>query len=320
MLNTSIKKLILSTTILSNLLALVSAQAFAEQRKDFSASIAPNNHHITYYSYRGEKLPDIYIANADGSDEKNITATDDIWEIEPSWSNDGENIIFSGGLSMADMELYIMNPDGTKRRQLTDGPGNAIAAQWHPKERLILYKRWQSDELVTLHIVNPDTGVDNRLGESPSKYSGASWSPDGTKLAAVVAGTKDGHHAIAITDSHFKQLNTIELKSYKAVVPTWTPDSKGLVFASGVDNKTNELFAYHLEQEEIRQISKTNDDTVYFAEFSRNGHYIYMDRGSWESNFLLYRAAWDNNAWWHKTLELEQISGTGAKQLSKAAY
>ena len=58
---------------------------------------------------------DIFVMNADGSEERQLTKNDDL-EFDVMWSPDGESIAFSSGQAtntFQDFEIFVMNADGS---------------------------------------------------------------------------------------------------------------------------------------------------------------------------------------------------------------
>jgi Tol biopolymer transport system component len=88
---------------------------------------SPDGTQIAYFG-RLDGRPDIYIMNADGTDQRRIArnSTDD-WE--PSWSPDGEWLLFVSGQTT---DIFVMRADGSETRRLThDRHGNWVPV-WRP--------------------------------------------------------------------------------------------------------------------------------------------------------------------------------------------
>src|SRR4051794_10077329 len=61
---------------------------------------------------------DIFSANPDGTDEVNLTNTDNAREIDPTWSPDGTRIAFSSNRD-GNFDIYTMAADGSDVQQVT---------------------------------------------------------------------------------------------------------------------------------------------------------------------------------------------------------
>lgn len=91
---------------------------------------SPNGHQIVFMSTR-DGYPSVFLMNADGSGQRNLTpktagdASSDWVSRAPSWSTNGRHIFFmssrpSTGL---DTEVFVMNADGTGVTRLTESIG-----------------------------------------------------------------------------------------------------------------------------------------------------------------------------------------------------
>lgn len=99
---------------------------------------SPNGNQIAFMSTR-DGYPSVFLMNADGSDQRNLTpkgvgdADADWISRAPAWSVNGRHIFFmssrpSTGL---DTEIFVMNPDGSGVTRLT----NSIGMDGSPRGR-----------------------------------------------------------------------------------------------------------------------------------------------------------------------------------------
>jgi len=81
---------------------------------------------------------DIWVMDADGTDQVNLTDSPELDEYEPDWSPDGNKIAFTEGSSS---DIWVMNADGSRRANLTNTPsvGDDHPA-WSPNGNKIAFE------------------------------------------------------------------------------------------------------------------------------------------------------------------------------------
>jgi TolB protein len=91
---------------------------------------------------------DLWLMNADGSNQRDLTNTPDVQAENPNWSPDGTRILFDscpassypcpGGT--VDYNVFVVNADGSGLRQLTTSPAIEANPAWSPDMRKIVYR------------------------------------------------------------------------------------------------------------------------------------------------------------------------------------
>jgi Tol biopolymer transport system component len=156
---------------------------------------SPNGEQVAF-SYRNQ----IYSQSVDGTDLSQVThfALDDggtspthyVSAIHPSWSPDGEKLVFALWTDDS-ATLYIVNRDGTGLQALADHlPGKSREPKWSPDGTKIafLYSE-EADHPYTVWLMNPDGGEAKQLlephpsGDFARGVSSLAWAPDGRRLA-----------------------------------------------------------------------------------------------------------------------------------------
>ncbi len=73
---------------------------------------------------------DLFRADLDGSNAVNITNTPGSGEFLPAFSPNGSWLVFSSDRDDPELDLYVMAPDGTGVRRITDEPGFQSEPAW----------------------------------------------------------------------------------------------------------------------------------------------------------------------------------------------
>jgi dipeptidyl aminopeptidase/acylaminoacyl peptidase len=105
-------------------------------------------------------------------------------EYDPSWSPDGRKIAYryQPGEDEAEAEIYVMNADGSGKRNLTRSPGQDHSPAWSPDGSKISFASTRGGLLPHIWLMNADGSSPTRVtttvgGEYPA------WSPDGRTIA-----------------------------------------------------------------------------------------------------------------------------------------
>src|SRR6185436_7008367 len=98
----------------------LTSNSWADEAPEWS----PDGTKIVFMSWRdstpGNPNTEIYVMNADGSNQTNVT-NDPSRDLNPSFSPDGSRIVFSSDRHAAvNWDLYVMNADGSGPVRLTN--------------------------------------------------------------------------------------------------------------------------------------------------------------------------------------------------------
>ena len=171
---------------------------------DAEATIGPDGR-IAFTSVRDGDM-EIYSMNGDGSDVQRLTDSPGP-DGGPFFSPDGSKIVFRGqdlepgavldqyqsrldqGLwspNATDIDIFVMDADGSNRRRVTELGGASFAPYWHPDgERIIFASNWHDPEggrNFDLFMIREDgTGLE-RITFSDVFDSFPMFSPDGSQL------------------------------------------------------------------------------------------------------------------------------------------
>jgi Tol biopolymer transport system component len=181
---------------------------------------------------------DIWAADADGSNLRNLSNDPSGPDLSPAWSPDGTQLAFWKQNFDGTGSIWVMDADGSNQVELTPETSVYSHPAWSPDGELIAYvsNRSGGNEL---YVMQPDGSGKRRLTfTSHSQEDHPNWSPDGTMLAfeacpgdswpcvgsantEVFVINRDGTGRARLTDDPTIDGN-----------PAWSPDGTEVVFRS----------------------------------------------------------------------------------------
>jgi TolB protein len=195
---------------------------FASPGYDAESTLSPDGKKIVFTSMRDGDL-DIYTMNVDGTDVRRLT-NELGYDGGPFFSHDGSMIVYRAWHpntpeDIADyrallaknlvrplqMDIWVMDSDGSHKRQVTDLGGASFAPYFHPDDRRIIFAsnyRSPQSRNFDLFLVNLD-GSDLTQVTTDSTFDGfPMFSPDGKRLvfASDRNGSVSGETNIFIAD------------------------------------------------------------------------------------------------------------------------
>jgi uncharacterized repeat protein (TIGR01451 family) len=199
-----------------------------------TAVLSPAGDKIAYASAKDGDY-DIYVANADGSGEVNVTANTSN-DGDPSWSSDGARLAFVSDRD-GNNEIYVMNADGTAQTRLTNWAQEDRDPDFGVGDTKITFVRNPlTDGFVRWDVftMNADgTGPVNLTDGNPGpSQADPVYSPDGTKIVfdaqSASQGSLIGIYVMNADGSSKTQLTTNATQDHD---PAWTADGTRIVFA-----------------------------------------------------------------------------------------
>lgn len=195
---------------------------------DYAASWSPDGNQITFYSTR-DNVRQIYVMNADGSNQRRISRPDnggDTDDWAPVWSPSGNVIAYqgiphrnSGGDATAD--IFLVNPDGDGKRNLTQGSGtDEESPAWSPDGNQILYQVYLNGSY-DIWVMNADGSGKRALTSGPGSDEYPAWSRDGRYI--LFQSNRDGDVDLYVMNADGSNVRRVTFGGGEDEYADWMP-------------------------------------------------------------------------------------------------
>lgn len=250
------------------LLDISAADEFNRQIQGFSpikfrvskdaSTIEPTKSKILFSSNRDGDY-NIYTMNLDGTGITKLTyyLSD---EFQPAWSPDGSKIAFVSdfdGLGAGDFDIFVMRNDGTGITNLTDSPGvSEYAPFWSKDNKRIGFYVLDDTQpyVINANGTNPEV-----LYSTDLKNFMFGWqSPDGGKEA--IADNFTGNWEIYLSTVGGKTGINLTNNFADDFYPTFTSDSKRIVFMSNRFDFNNEIYIMNIDGTNVIRLTNNPAD------------------------------------------------------------
>ena len=132
------------------------------------------------------------------------------------------------------LEIYVMDADGSNQENLTNSPANDSQPDWSPDGTKIAFVSFRDGGRTQIHVMDADGKNAIRLTDGVGEKWDPDWSPDGQQIAFsvdVLVNRIRVHH-IAVMDADGRNRQKLE---DQARHPSWSPDGGEIAFMSWRD-------------------------------------------------------------------------------------
>jgi TolB protein len=231
--------------------SLVEIQLTDNEDDDVLSDWSPDGKNIVFSSDRDGNM-EIYVMNVEtalqngGVVEVQRLTNHEGDDMLPAWSPDGSQIAFSSDHD-GDLEIFVMNADGTNLRQLTSNSILDSKPSWSPDGTKIVFDSgggYNRD----IYIMDADGSNPQLITEAEGGWP--DWSPDGTQIAFFgrLAGNPE-IYTVNVDGSNRTRMTVNNIDDWE---PSWLPDGEWLLYTSGA---IPNIFLMHVDRSEIYQLT-----------------------------------------------------------------
>jgi Tol biopolymer transport system component len=231
----------------------------ANDRQDFDPAWSADGTQLAYSSSGADA--DVWVINADGTNEHDVSNDPNGPDIQPAWSPDGTQIVFVKQNFDGTSAIWVMNADGSDQRQLTDAATINVRPNWSPDGSRIAFASDRAGNF-ELFTIAPDGTNRRRLTfTETSQEDNPNWSPDGRLLAfdacvsvsypcpgspnnEIFSMRADGSGRQRLTDDPSIDAN-----------PAWSPDGTQIVFRSDRSPDGTELWKMNADGSGVTELT-----------------------------------------------------------------
>jgi Tol biopolymer transport system component/DNA-binding winged helix-turn-helix (wHTH) protein len=199
-------------------------RVIASTREETRANYSPDGTRIAFASNRSGNW-EIWIANADGSNARQLTSYAGAPAQSPRWSPKGRLLAFAHAAE-GNADIYTMTPEGSSIRRLTSEPSREETPSWSRDERWIYFSSNRSGtfEIWKLAIDQPAQVIQVTHGGGTNPLESA----DGKQLFYKKGGVPDFEIWSTRVDGGDETRVLGPIRA--APAGAWVPDLRGIYF------------------------------------------------------------------------------------------
>jgi Tol biopolymer transport system component/DNA-binding winged helix-turn-helix (wHTH) protein len=222
---------------------------------------SPDGHKLLFDSERDGNR-EIYVMDADGGNQTRLTRNNAA-DTTSTWSPDGSTIAFASNRDTGppynpyNLDIYVMNADGSNVRRIVDDPEFDVGPQWSPDGRKILFTTGRNGNFDVYDMNADGTGQRNLTGDNDKADGAPVWSMDGNNIA--FSRKFEGRDHIFVMDSQGGNLKRVTQNAANNGSPAWSPDGSKLIFHTDHDGNY-EIYTISVDGELAQLTDDAADD------------------------------------------------------------
>jgi Tol biopolymer transport system component/predicted Ser/Thr protein kinase len=164
------------------------------------------------------------------------------------------------------LEIYVMNADGSGLKNLTNNPAGDYVPSWSPDSTRIAFAS-KRDGNHEIYVMNADGSGQTRLTDDPAEDYAPCWSLDSTHVA--FQSDRDGDYEIYVMNADGSGQTRLTNNPANDHDPSWSPDCMHIAFYSDRDGN-QEIYVMNADGSgQTRLTNNPADD--YYPSWSPDG-------------------------------------------------
>ena len=225
---------------------------------NITPALAPNGRSLAYTSYRSG-FPDVVISYIyEGRMDAPGGGTTRIHNWLPAFSPDGGQIAFNSNRD-GNIELYVMNVDGSGLRRLTNHPSIDTSPTWSPLGHQLAFTSDRSGS-PQVYVVDVD-GTGLRRITFESYCDRPTWSPAPYNEIAYASRTGPGFD-IKIVDLATNEVRQVTFGLGTNESPSFSPNGRHLAFSSSRGSGNKQIWLIGRDGRGLTRITSTGNNEM----------------------------------------------------------
>ncbi len=221
-------------------------------------NLSPAGRAVAYTSYRSN-FPDVVVSHIyEGRLETPAGGTDRIHNWLPSYSPDGTQLAFNSNRD-GNIEIYIVNVDGTGTRRLTNHPGIDTSPTWSPLGHQIAFTSDRSGS-PQVYVVDVD-GTGLRRITFESYCDRPTWSPAPYNEIAYASRTGPGFD-IKVVDLATNEVRQLTFGQGSNESPSYSPNGRHLAFSSSRGNGDKQIYLIGRDGRGLKRLTNNGNNEM----------------------------------------------------------
>ena len=180
----------------------------------------------------------------------------------PSFTPDGQKILFASSFGGYSSQIYIANTDGTGVRRLSNSRAIEVEPKVNPRtgsDVVFVSGRGGPQHIYKMNIDGADV---ERLTPPEGEAANPAWHPNGQHMAFKwTRGFAPGNWNIFIMDVASRETVQLTHGAGRNENPFWAPDGRHLVFSSNRSGKF-QIYTMLVDGTEVRQLTTTGNNAM----------------------------------------------------------